>query len=220
MWTQNGTFCPRRDIIIDPPSTPTPHQEENATKKQTEPCSKKFEDDYLEYTYGDPDCDYDILDKKISDSLDDDYYNFDFDESGFSNKNDASHSLTIVTKDEDTTPNSFATETTSKKGKSEKATTSFSFDATPKTEFENMVHRDDGWPDYNRDEPRYRTKRESPGTGKCSKCQIQHIPHNPYRPEPQAMNKFLGFFLKDNPDTQCPKAGHAAYGQVRIFFRK
>ena len=49
----------------------------------------------------------------------------------------------------------------------------------------------------------------------CHACPIQPMPLNPFRPDPEVFDEYLPMFLKDNPDMKCPKAGHAAYGQVR-----
>lgn len=32
------------------------------------------------------------------------------------------------------------------------------------------------------------------------------------RPQPQDFDKYVSYFLQDNPDASCAKAGHAAYG--------
>ena len=34
------------------------------------------------------------------------------------------------------------------------------------------------------------------------------------RPSPESFNKYLPFFLVDNPSQSCPKGGHAAYGNA------
>ncbi|XP_017042857.1 NPC intracellular cholesterol transporter 1 isoform X1 [Drosophila ficusphila] len=44
----------------------------------------------------------------------------------------------------------------------------------------------------------------------CPKCNITQ--NSLQRPDNKAFEKYLPFFLKDNPDDQCAKAGHAAYG--------
>ena len=48
----------------------------------------------------------------------------------------------------------------------------------------------------------------------CSACSISAMPRNEFRPDPELFDQYLPMFLKDNPDKVCPKAGHAAYGQV------
>jgi hypothetical protein len=49
----------------------------------------------------------------------------------------------------------------------------------------------------------------------CSKCVI-HFDEKTKRPVPFDFEKYVPFFLQDNPDESCAKAGHAAYGQVCI----
>lgn len=52
----------------------------------------------------------------------------------------------------------------------------------------------------------------------CSPCQIQHKGN---RPIGKDFNKYLPWFLSDNPGVTCPKAGHAAYGSaVRLHGNK
>ncbi|XP_045477645.1 NPC intracellular cholesterol transporter 1 isoform X2 [Harmonia axyridis] len=46
----------------------------------------------------------------------------------------------------------------------------------------------------------------------CDTCNIQYNDLDG-RPVPQNFSRFVSFFLKDNPDSDCAKAGHAAYGQ-------
>ncbi|XP_055709096.1 NPC intracellular cholesterol transporter 1 isoform X3 [Phlebotomus papatasi] len=45
----------------------------------------------------------------------------------------------------------------------------------------------------------------------CQSCQIVLDPDNK-RPNATGFSKYLPFFLQDNPDDVCAKAGHAAYG--------
>lgn len=45
----------------------------------------------------------------------------------------------------------------------------------------------------------------------CEKCKINLTTEG--RPDPNEFQKFIPFFLQDNPDESCAKAGHAAYGQ-------
>jgi hypothetical protein len=47
----------------------------------------------------------------------------------------------------------------------------------------------------------------------CSDCVI-HVDNKTNRPLPVDFEKYIPFFLQDNPDSVCAKAGHAAYGQV------
>lgn len=89
------------------------------------------------------------------------------------------------------------------------------------------MHKDDGWPD-NSEEPKSKKKNHSKKphqtsnqshssvhtSDQCKTCPISSVPGNPLRPDPQVFDQYLPMFLKDNPDIQCPKAGHAAYGQV------
>ncbi|XP_020285884.1 Niemann-Pick C1 protein isoform X4 [Pseudomyrmex gracilis] len=44
----------------------------------------------------------------------------------------------------------------------------------------------------------------------CSLCNITLNDYN--RPVPSDFNKYVSFFLQDNPDETCAKGGHAAYG--------
>lgn len=59
-------------------------------------------------------------------------------------------------------------------------------------------------------------KRLKPPKKLCHSCPIEPMPHNAFRPDPQLFDEYLPMFLKDNPDMKCPKAGHAAYGQVCV----
>ena len=47
----------------------------------------------------------------------------------------------------------------------------------------------------------------------CTNCPV-HLDPKTERPIPVDFEKFVSFFLQDNPDASCAKAGHAAYGQV------
>lgn len=49
----------------------------------------------------------------------------------------------------------------------------------------------------------------------CLDCVI-HIDKKTGRLVPVDFEKYIPFFLQDNPDESCAKAGHAAYGQVCI----
>jgi hypothetical protein len=58
----------------------------------------------------------------------------------------------------------------------------------------------------------------------CSDCVI-HTDAKTGRPVPVDFEKYIPFFLQDNPDESCAKAGHASYGQVctepvLVLFRK
>ncbi|CAG9824579.1 unnamed protein product [Phaedon cochleariae] len=46
----------------------------------------------------------------------------------------------------------------------------------------------------------------------CLPCNITFRPDN-HRPVTEEFDRYVSFFLRDNPDDVCPKAGHAAYGQ-------
>lgn len=48
-------------------------------------------------------------------------------------------------------------------------------------------------------------------SNKCSVCQINYTQQG--RPDSYDFQKFVSFFLKDNPTETCAKAGHAAYAQ-------
>ena len=50
----------------------------------------------------------------------------------------------------------------------------------------------------------------------CSACVI-HVDNKMKRPVPVDFEKYIPFFLQDNPDESCAKAGHAAYGQVCMY---
>ncbi|XP_074113620.1 Niemann-Pick type C-1a isoform X4 [Cotesia typhae] len=45
----------------------------------------------------------------------------------------------------------------------------------------------------------------------CTSCDISSNKYD--RPPPVEFEKYVSFFLEDNPDEQCAKAGHPAYGQ-------
>ncbi|XP_012286776.1 Niemann-Pick C1 protein isoform X2 [Orussus abietinus] len=45
----------------------------------------------------------------------------------------------------------------------------------------------------------------------CASCKISLLPNN--RPNSTDFEKYVSYFLQDNPDENCAKAGHAAYGQ-------
>ncbi|EFN76828.1 NPC intracellular cholesterol transporter 1 isoform X4 [Harpegnathos saltator] len=46
----------------------------------------------------------------------------------------------------------------------------------------------------------------------CPSCNITLNKYN--RPVPTDFNRYVSFFLQDNPDDRCAKAGHAAYGHA------
>lgn len=46
----------------------------------------------------------------------------------------------------------------------------------------------------------------------CSSCNISFTKEG--RPNPLEFEKYISFFLQDNPTETCAKAGHAAYGQA------
>ncbi|KAJ8923333.1 hypothetical protein NQ315_001891 [Exocentrus adspersus] len=46
----------------------------------------------------------------------------------------------------------------------------------------------------------------------CEVCEIQYRPDN-HRPVADDFQRYVSFFLRDNPDASCAKGGHAAYGQ-------
>ena len=49
----------------------------------------------------------------------------------------------------------------------------------------------------------------------CSLCDIGYDNYT-HRPDAVSFAKYIPFFLQDNPDYLCAKAGHAAYSQVII----
>lgn len=49
----------------------------------------------------------------------------------------------------------------------------------------------------------------------CKSCTI--VKNNWNRPDVQSFSKFLSYFLQDNPDDKCSKAGHAAYSDVKLI---
>lgn len=50
----------------------------------------------------------------------------------------------------------------------------------------------------------------------CTQCSTE-AGVGSIRPTENDFNRFLPYFLKDNPDPECAKAGHAAYGSVSIL---
>ncbi|KAK7086015.1 NPC intracellular cholesterol transporter 1 [Halocaridina rubra] len=50
-------------------------------------------------------------------------------------------------------------------------------------------------------------------TSNCSDCNITTLPDG-LRPDPTSFMEYLPFFLEDVPSEDCPKGGHAAYGQA------
>lgn len=50
----------------------------------------------------------------------------------------------------------------------------------------------------------------------CDYCTKNFLPTNS-RPDSSTFKKYLNFFLQDNPDPDCSKAGHAAYSQVSSY---
>lgn len=44
----------------------------------------------------------------------------------------------------------------------------------------------------------------------CDPCEISLTKQ--FRPVPTEFQHYVSFFLRDNPDSDCPKGGHAAYG--------
>ncbi|VEN41344.1 unnamed protein product [Callosobruchus maculatus] len=49
--------------------------------------------------------------------------------------------------------------------------------------------------------------------GVCEDCEIT-ADTKTHRPVPEDFKRYVSFFLKDNPDESCAKAGHAAYGSA------
>nr|CAI5857528.1 unnamed protein product [Callosobruchus analis] len=49
--------------------------------------------------------------------------------------------------------------------------------------------------------------------GECDNCEITEDKMT-HRPVPEDFKRYVPFFLKDNPDDSCAKAGHAAYGSA------
>lgn len=54
------------------------------------------------------------------------------------------------------------------------------------------------------------------GSSTCDYCTTNFLPTNS-RPDSSTFKKYLNFFLQDNPDPTCSKAGHAAYSQVSSY---
>ncbi|XP_063702707.1 NPC intracellular cholesterol transporter 1 [Culicoides brevitarsis] len=52
---------------------------------------------------------------------------------------------------------------------------------------------------------------------KCKKCNIKLTPRY-NRPIKTEFDKYLSYFLHDNPDESCAKAGHAAYGSAVNYY--
>lgn len=46
----------------------------------------------------------------------------------------------------------------------------------------------------------------------CDQCELSY--NSIQRPDVENFERFISFFLQDNPDEFCVKGGHAAYGQV------
>lgn len=108
--------------------------------------------------------------------------------------------------------------------------TSVNFDDGAPLTGAREIPGDDGWPSNSKDPSETRlalgkqgkpkaVRRERNPSSDCHSCPIAPLPNNPYRPDPEVFNQYLPMFLKDNPDIYCPKAGHAAYGQVSGVWR-
>jgi hypothetical protein len=48
---------------------------------------------------------------------------------------------------------------------------------------------------------------------KCKSCNLNEELDSEGRMPPHLFEKYISFFLKDNPFDECPKGGHAAYAQ-------
>lgn len=48
---------------------------------------------------------------------------------------------------------------------------------------------------------------------KCKSCGLHEQLDKEGRMPPELFEKYISFFLKDNPFEECPKGGHAAYAQ-------
>ncbi|XP_066944874.1 NPC intracellular cholesterol transporter 1-like isoform X2 [Macrobrachium rosenbergii] len=55
-------------------------------------------------------------------------------------------------------------------------------------------------------------------TSNCTACDIQPL-EDGLRPDPASFMEYLPFFLEDVPNEDCPKGGHAAYGQAVNIIR-
>ncbi|XP_046440760.1 NPC intracellular cholesterol transporter 1-like isoform X2 [Daphnia pulex] len=51
----------------------------------------------------------------------------------------------------------------------------------------------------------------------CNECNKTFIDEENLWPDPNTFNFWLPYFLKDNPCENCPKGGHAAYGQAMQY---
>jgi len=56
-----------------------------------------------------------------------------------------------------------------------------------------------------------------PGCDSVHECEINHVDEGGLWPDETSFNKYLPYFMVDNPCDVCAKGGHAAYGQVLIF---
>ena len=55
----------------------------------------------------------------------------------------------------------------------------------------------------------------------CGKCEFHHLPGRDGDDlSPQDFNTYISYFLRDNPSQDCPKGGHAAYGNGVILSNK
>lgn len=56
-----------------------------------------------------------------------------------------------------------------------------------------------------------------PGGDFCTPCQKTFIDEEQLWPDAETFNRWLPDWIADNPCQDCPKGGHAAYGNVRLF---
>ncbi|MPC37079.1 Niemann-Pick C1 protein [Portunus trituberculatus] len=193
---ENGTFCPREmedysnDKVLDM------EEEEKPDYSDGVDFDEMFNNLYdYDYTYGDLDLEYDIIDNPKH-----------------KHKQHKQHKQPKPAYIEDIYNYDYSYGDMS---------VDYNSGMPPKGEHE--VSGDDGWPSNSKDPSEtgraHRKHHKEPTTLACQPCNINILPNNPFRPEPELFNQYLPMFLKDNPDMYCPKAGHAAYGQsVKIHY--
>lgn len=212
---ENGTFCPREvedyDERVDEKGTEKPEYIGGVD------FDKMYDDMYeYDYTYGDLDVNYDHVDepkpkRKSKPAYKEDINNDDYHYGDYNVEYDhidkRKHKSKPAYK-EDVYNYDYTY-----------GDTSVDYDSGIPAKGEREVPGDDGWPSNSKDPSETRRAHrkyfKEPATPACQPCNINTVPNNPFRPEPEVFNQYLPMFLKDNPDMKCPKAGHAAYGQVR-----
>lgn len=216
---ENGTFCPREledyGEVVDVKGTEKPEYIGGVD------FDNMYDDMYeYDYTYGDLDVNYDHVDepkpkRKSKPAYKEDVYNYDYQygdhDVGYDHIDKRKHKSKPAYK-EDVYNYDYTY-----------GDTSVDYNSGISAKGEREVSGDDGWPSNSKDPSEthraHRKHFKEPATPVCQPCNINTVPNNPFRPEPEVFNQYLPMFLKDNPDMKCPKAGHAAYGQsVKINY--